>query len=298
MVVLETMIGFAILILVYIAYTVSKNKSEKKDSGEYGNIMNEMGVFKRMLIEKKEEKEEREKGIKEERKILMEILQTMTGTTRGGVGEQHVKNALSPLIKMGVVVENLSMGSKKVEFAWNIGDGKYIPIDSKLPQVEELSLKYEKTEDTKERRDLKKKIYDKIRSHVMVAGKYKNQSNTTDKVLVAIPDSLMDIVIPINAEFNKKGIHVCGYSYIALFGFMLSEAYKRITETGDIGFYEQAINELIDLMNDIEGKTNSIERSIKTIKNANEDIKGYTFSSHKFKNKKKKNKKIMIKEKH
>ncbi len=299
----ELMLVLILVLLIAIAVRVSKRKSDGEDITGFGQVMNEIGGLKKSLEERaereKEEKEKRENEVKEEKeelnKRLSDMFRMMTGTQkRGSVGEQHLKNILSVPIKTGIIVTNLHIGSQQVEFAWNLGHGKYIPIDSKLPQVEDLYKKYEESESPEEQKELKRKIIKIIRKHSKEAAKYRNKSNTIDKAIVAVPDTFMDMAPEINVEFKKTGILVCGYSYVFFFGYYLAEYYTRMLETGDIGFYQQCLDELLSILKEIESKTLSIDRGVKMIENANRDIKTQVFEAEKHKVKKKKRIPIIV----
>jgi len=52
----------------------------------------------------------------------------------------------------------------------------------------------------------------------------------------------------------------------------LEEQYRRFNEEGDIGEYKQRVNQLISILDKIMTKTETVDRAIKQISNANEDI--------------------------
>lgn len=302
----ELMSVLIFLILLYLAYRISGAGKKEEDVAGFGQVMSEIGFLKKSLEERsekeKEEKEKREKEIKEERekmdRKLSDMFRLMLGTQkRGGVGEQHLKNILSVPIKLGIIKTNLQIGTQNVEFAWELGNNKYIPIDSKLPEAEKLIKKYEESEDPDEQKKLKKKIIYIIKKHANEAAKYKNKSNTIDKVIVAVPDVFMDIVPEINADFKKAGVLICGYSYVFFFGYYLSEYYNKMLETGDVGFYQQNIDELLSILRDIESGTIRIDKGVKMIENANKGIKTQVFEAEKHKLRRKKKIPLAVEEK-
>ena len=303
---LEIISFLILLLLIFLLYRVSKTGNVEGETTQFGQVMSEIGVLKKSLEERdeklNEEKEKREKEIKEDRekmdKRLSETLRFMSGTQkRGAVGEQHLKNILSVPIKSGIIKTDLPVGTQRVEFAWELGNNKYIPIDSKLPEIEKLYKKYEEIEDVQEQKKLKKKIISIIKKHAKEATKYKNKSNTIDKVIVAVPDTFTDLFPEINADFKKTGVFVCGYSYVFFFGFYLSEYYNKMLETGDVGFYQQCIDELLSILKSIEDGTIKIDRGLKMIENANKEIKNEVFESNRHKPKLKKKNPLVIKEK-
>lgn len=110
-------------------------------------------------VTREEIEKRRDAELKDMRRIMENIMHTISGTTSGGkMGEMLLSEALSETIKTGTVVRNLSVGSMVVEFAWNLGDGKYIPIDSRFPEIFSLAEQYEEKERPEEREQLKKQI--------------------------------------------------------------------------------------------------------------------------------------------
>jgi len=291
--ILEILMLLIFLVVIYIAYTLYKqNQAPAIES--FGNVMKELGVIKQTLEDRaKQEQEYREKTDK----TLTDFVRVISGTKRrGGAGEVILKEILSVPIKSGMIVTNLNVGTKTVEFAWNLGDGKYIPIDSKLPEIDELYKRYNNSKDIEEQKKLKKIIIDKIKKRIEEVKKYKNQVNTIDKVILALPDGLMELIPEISTEIKKSGVLVCGYSYVFFFCYYLAEAYHKSLETGDIGEYIHAIEELTSLLKEIEKKTVTIERGIRIIEKANSEIKRHAITSEKHRIKRRKKIAMMVKQ--
>jgi len=149
-------------------------------------------AMERFLLQQGQSREEIEKKrdaeLKDMRRIVEEFVKTVSGTkTRGQIGEMLLSEALSESIKVGTVVKNLSVGSMVVEFAWNLNDGKYIPIDSKLPALSDLVAQFESTQDQEIREQRKKEIVQKIRREIDNVRKYQNQPNTIDSCIMVVP---------------------------------------------------------------------------------------------------------------
>src|SRR4030042_1201728 len=286
---LEILSVLILLSLLLIAYRLHKKQPE--DTGNaafYGDIKTQLGTLAERLeqTEKRwnEEKDKREKEMKDEREKneskLNDMLRIMAGTQkRGKSGEEQLKNILSVPLRIGQIIPDLQIGSQKVEFAWKLGNGKHIPIDSKFPEVEELCKEYEESEDPREQKKLKNEIIRKIRTRASEAAKNKTKPGTIAKVIVAIPDALIDMVHDINAGFKNSGIFICGYSYVFFFGYYLSEAYMRTLESGDIGGYYHCIDELHSIMKTIQERTENITRGVKMIDKANKEIVTQTFEA-------------------
>ncbi|MCD6171015.1 MAG: DNA recombination protein RmuC [Thermoplasmata archaeon] len=220
-------------------------------------------------IEKK-----RDAQIKDMRNIINRVTRTIGGTQkRGQVGENLLREVLSHSIKAGVVKENLKVNGGEVEFAWNLEDGKYIPIDSKLPDVFDLVEKYNASEDLEEQQKYRKTIINKVKREIKRVQKYQNLSNTIDTCLLVVPEAVLEIAPSLAAIGRESNVFVCTYKDIFPIAHMIQEQYIRFKEEGDIGAYKQIIQSLFSILDKINKKTEVIERAVKTIKNANDSIK-------------------------
>ena len=272
---LLVLIGITFYILNYL-----KKRQEPKieDIKIYGQIMKELSGLKTSFVERsKKEVEAQEQQKEYQDKIFRSFSnfeRVLTGTKRRGTaGENILKEILSFPIKVGVIITNLHIDGKTAEFAWKLSDGRYIPIDSKLPEIEKLYNSFEEAKDSDQQKKIKKEILAKIQNHIQEIKEYRNKTNTIDKVILAIPDGLMDLFPELAAEMKESGVIVCGYSYVFFFAYYLAEAYQKSLETGDIADYQQIISLLENLMQEIKDKTYTIDKGLKIIDNANKSIK-------------------------
>jgi DNA recombination protein RmuC len=195
------------------------------------------------------------------------------------IGEEQLREVLSNSIRAGVVACNLRTDNGEVEFAWNLEDGKYIPIDCKLPDVFDLIDKYIKSEDLSEQKQLKSQIIDKILKEIKKVQKYQNLTNTIDTCILVIPEGILEIAPEIAGLGKESNVFVCSYRDIFPVAYVLSEKYIHFREQGDIGVYQQIIRSLFQILDKIEQKTNTIQNAITTITNANNFIKRQVVSA-------------------
>jgi len=188
-------------------------------------------------------------------------------------GESILKEALKNSIKAGVVKTELKIGSKNVEFAWDLGDGKYIPIDSKLPDIVPLVSQYENSKNTEEQKLLSKKIKDKVAKEILNIQKYQNQTNTIDNCILVIPPSILDMSPELVGIGKDSNVFVCSYKDVFPIAHILEEQYRRFNEEGDIGEYKKTIKQLDSILDKVISKTETLDRAIKQISNANDEIK-------------------------
>lgn len=239
-----------------------------EQKGAYTSYLEQQGKS-REEIEKK-----RDAQIEDMTRMISSFTRAVTGTkTRGLVGEEQLREVLGNCIKSSVVVCNLKTDNGEVEFAWNLEDGKYIPIDCKLPDVFELIDKYIKSGEVEEQKEIKKNIIDKIKKQIGNIQKYQNQSNTIDSCILVVPEGILEIAPEIVGLGQEKQVFICSYRDVFPVAYVLSEKYIHFKEEGDIGIYRQIITTLFQVMDKINAKTDSIQRGITIITNANNDIK-------------------------
>ncbi len=249
-------------------------------------LVNQMKVFfdeqkrntERFLLEQGKSRQEVEKRrdaqIEDMKRMITVFTKTISGTkTRGMTGELVLKEALKDSIRVGLIKCNLKTDNGEVEFAWDLGDGKYIPIDSKMPDVFQLLEEYEKTSDFHEAEMYKKAIVDKMKKEIKRVQKYQNSPNTIDGCILVVPEGILDVAPELVGLGRKENVFVCSYKDVFPIAHTLQDQYIRMKEEGDIGKYKQIVKALFKILETIEGKVNSIEKALTTIRNANEKIR-------------------------
>ena len=215
----------------------------------------------------------RDAELKDMRRIMENFVRTVSGTkTRGMVGEMLLSEALSESIKVGTVIKNLSIGSMTVEFAWRLGDGKYIPIDSKLPDLSELIIDYENTQDEKERERKKKKLIQQMEKEIDNVRKYANQPNTINSCILVVPSLVLEIAPELAAFGRKKDVFLCTRKEVFAVAHYLEAGYLLMKQD-ESGKYKQLVQVLLNILDQINQKSASLDRALKSISNANGEIK-------------------------
>jgi DNA recombination protein RmuC len=232
------------------------------------------GIFTEIEKSRDRSEDKRDAKLQDMSNTIDSFNRTISGTkTRGMVGESILKEALKNSIKAGVVKTELKIGSKNVEFAWDLGDGKYIPIDSKLPDIVPLVSQYENSKNTEEQKLLSKKIKDKVAKEILNIQKYQNQTNTIDNCILVIPPSVLDMSPELVGIGKDSNVFVCSYKDVFPIAHILEEQYRRFNEEGDIGEYKKTIKQLDSILDKVISKTETLDRAIKQISNANDEIK-------------------------
>lgn len=196
--------------------------------------------------------------------------------SRGKAGEQLLESYLKQFIRNGIVETNVTIsGIGRVEFAWKLKDGKYLPIDSKcqdLSIVEKLSA----TSDTEEQKRLKKEIEKKVKTSIDDVKKYQSALNTSRICILAVPDSIYELAYNMSAEALAQGIILTNYSNCAMVAYIYAEQYNKECDKRDEKELLEKISATVDILNNIAKKSETIANGITQIHNANEEIAAKT----------------------
>lgn len=240
----------------------------EQQKGAYTSYLEQQGKS-REDIEKK-----RDAQIADMASMIQSFTRAVSGTkTRGMMGEVQLQDVLRNSIKAGVVVCPLKTENGEVEFAWNLEDGKYIPIDCKLPDIFDLVDSYVNSEDVSEQKLIKKQLIDKIKLQIKNIQKYQNLRNTIDSCILVVPEGILEIAPEIVGLGQDSKIFVCSYKDVFPVAYVLSEKYMHFKETGDVGQYRQLLGALFQILDNINKKTETIQRGLAMIGNANGEIK-------------------------
>ncbi len=270
-------IGVAIVILlVTILIKLYKKEEPKKEDNLANSLLLKQlqNIEKTMDTKAKEDNERQQKIVKCVEDNIASFTRTIHGTKRRGkVGEAILQQILSEPIASGLVVTDLTTDNGLVEFAWDLKNGKYLPIDSKLPELDKLYSEFEQAEKPEEQIRTKKEILKIVEKRKKEIRKYLNNKNTIDKCIVAIPDSIFDQFPDINKDSITTGVFVSGYTKVFLFACVLGENYVKGLSLGNIGVYKQTVQALRNILGEIEEKTETINKGVTQITNANTGIK-------------------------
>lgn len=236
----------------------------------------------KFLLEQGKSREEIEKKrdaqINDMNKMISSFTKAVSGTkNRGMVGEDILKEVLQNSIQADVVKYNLKITGGEIEFAWNLEDGKYIPIDSKLPDVFDTITAYHATDNTAERKEYRKSIIDKVKKEIKRVQKYQNLPNTIDACLLVVPEGILEIAPELVGLGKEDNVFVCSYKDVFPIAHGLQDQYIKFKEEGDIGQYKQMVKVLFQILDKINKKTETIEKAITQIQNANTEIKKEVF---------------------
>ena len=278
------------LLLIFIIYKIKSSSSESrlaenlqklvgnnqdmiaKNFGELeGTVKTKLEDFYGKI---KDENERSDRSLENMLNKISSIERTLTGTkSRGIAGEALLGLYLESSIKTGEVKKDLKIGTKIVEFAWKVNEGKYIPIDAKFPEIMTLVEEYDKSEDIIHQKSLSKKVKEKIKKEIENIQKYQNQPNTIGNCILAVPPSALQMSPELLSIGKEANVYLSSYKDVIIIAHLLAEQHHRFTAEGDIGAEKIKVEQLNSILEKIFAKSDTIDRGLKQISNANDEIK-------------------------
>jgi DNA anti-recombination protein RmuC len=189
---------------------------------------------------------------------------------KGRSGENYLRNMMNELMKIGLVRENVRIGTKLVEYCVVFGDGKLLAIDSKVVATKDVESLFDEETSDEDRDTLKKKIRNALGKKVEEVCQYIDPQTTLPCAVMAIPDSLVDLSSDIVPEAVRMNVMIAGYSAVPqlIVYFIRIHGFYAIEE--DVATLKDrlmAIQQEVSRLDD-DFFANRLERPVKMLTNA------------------------------
>ena len=145
---------------------------------------------------------------------------------KGALGERIVAEKLFDLPHSWYARDVPFLNGAKVEFALRTPDKRWIPIDSQFTATE-LVEKLEQTTDESQRNSLKIQIRQAVRSYVKSAEKYLDSNSTLGFCIVAVPTSVFEVCLEMQAELVSDNIVLISYSLLVPYILLLVDLFLK-----------------------------------------------------------------------
>ena len=129
---------------------------------------------------------------------------------RGSVGENLLQEALNEL-GPGMVERDFRVGSRVVDFALVLPDGRRIPVDSKWPSMQALE-DLQRMADSPERDRLSKSVEKEVARRASEVSKYIDSVATAPMAVACIPDSAYATCRKAHSQAFSRGVILVPYS--------------------------------------------------------------------------------------
>lgn len=130
--------------------------------------------------------------------------------TRGAAGESVLARALAQL-PPDLLECDVAFGSRVVEYALRLPDGRLLPIDSKWTSADALAG-LERAEDPTSFRALTERVVREVRQRLKELSRYADPDRTLPLAVLAVPDAVFFAAPEVQADGFREGVVVVPYS--------------------------------------------------------------------------------------
>jgi DNA recombination protein RmuC len=198
------------------------------------------------LVTQAEERAERER---ENWQVVQRVAAVLAGgASAGRAGENVLREHLQQL-PPGMLVTDLRVNGKVVEFALQLPDGRWLPIDSKWSALDALEA-LEAAEDPAEREAMAREVEKAVSARVREVVQYLNPSLTAPVAVAAVPDAAYAVLRRAHADAFAQSVIVVPYSTALP---VLLFLYTLVARYGDAGDVRAALQEVAQVMTVLEG---------------------------------------------
>jgi hypothetical protein len=238
--------------------------------GEAEHLRREMTAARtalERLAVREEERRERERESWEVVRRLSTVL--AGGAAKGRAGENVLREHLAQL-PPGMLVTDLRVNGKVVEFGLELPDGRRLPVDSKWTAVAELEA-LEACTDPAEREMAARDVERQVAGRVREVSQYLDVAVTAPVAVAAIPDAAYAVLRRAHADAFARGVVVVPYSTALP---VLLFLYSLVHRFGGADDARAALEEVASLLDVLEGVVeNKVARAATMLGNAAEEMR-------------------------
>lgn len=232
---LSTVQLVVILLLLFLLLREASyvDKSKTKDKESCGGTASEASGDKFQQVEKSDI-EKLEAGIarlEQQLKPMLDLIikheRRLSGIqSKGALGEQIVGEKLGDLPPAWYDRKVPFPNGAKADFAIRTPGERWIPIDSQWTATELLD-RLEQAKDQTDRNSLRIQVHDAVRNHATVAKKYLDPHSTLGFCIVAVPNSVFELCIDMQAELVSDNIVLISHSLLVPYILLLFNLYLQ-----------------------------------------------------------------------
>jgi hypothetical protein len=240
--------------------------------GAEAQLWNEMSAARQAIEQLRLLEERRRERDAESWKVVQRLATVLAGgSAKGRAGENVLREHLAGL-PPGMLVTDLRVNGKVVEYGLTLPDGRRLPVDSKWSAVRELEA-LEAAEDPLQRdacaRDVEKCVVARARE----VAAYLDPSLTAPVAVAAIPDAAYQVLRRAHADAFAKGVVVVPYSCALP---VLLFLYSLVARYGTAGDVQGCLSELGGLLDTIEGVLeNKMARAATMLSNGTDELRSH-----------------------
>lgn len=224
------------------------------------------GALERLAL-REEERRDRDRESWEVVRRLSTVLAGSAST--GRAGENVLREHLAQL-PPGMLVTDLRVNGKVVEFGLELPDGRRLPVDSKWTALAELEA-LESCEDPAERELRARDVERHVAARAREVAQYLDPALTAPVAVAAVPDAAYAVLRRAHADAFARGVVIVPYSTALP---VLLFLYSLVHRFGDADDARSALEEVAALLDGMEGVLeNKIARAATMIGNAADELR-------------------------
>ena len=219
------------------------------------------------LAVREEERREREREHGEVVRRLSTVL--AGGASKGRAGENVLRELLSEL-PPGMLVTDLRVNGRVVEFGLLLPDGRRLPVDSKWPALAELEA-LEAADDPAQREALAREVEKQVALRAREVAQYLDPALTAPVAVAAVPDAAYAVLRRAHADAFARGVVIVPYSTALPVLLFLYSLASRFGDAGDAQACLAEVANLLDAMANV--LENKIARAGTMVANGADDLR-------------------------
>jgi len=232
----------------------------------------ELAAARRALEDLAVRDRERRQRERESADVVRRLTAVLSGAGRSGrAGENVLREQLAQL-PPSMLVSDLRVNGKVVEFALLLPDGRRLPIDSKWPASAELQA-LEAATDPIERDARARDVERIVALRAREVAQYLDASLTAPVAVAAIPDAAYGALRRAHADAFARGVVIVPYSTALPVVLFLSAIVGRYGEAGDA---RTCLAEVATLVGAMEGVLeNKVARAATMLANGADEFRSH-----------------------
>jgi len=223
------LIVFLILVILIIsAPQTDKNKpkTQKEISFSEADISSKINLIARDI-------EKLEKILKPVMDIIQKHENILSGSqSKGSLGEKFVEEKLADLPHEWYD-RKVQLSGGIVEFALKTPNKRWIPIDSQWTATD-LLVKLEQSGNQAKKESLRSAAHQAVSIRAKEALKYLDKEKTLGFSIVAVPDSVFNLCVDIQAELASYSIVLVSYSLLVPYILLMVNQYLKTIHSTDV----------------------------------------------------------------
>jgi DNA recombination protein RmuC len=242
-----------------------------RDAAHQG-LRADLAGARRALEELSIRESERRERDSESADVVRRLSAVLSGGGRAGRAGENVLREQFAQLPPSMLVSDMRVNGRVVEFALLLPDGRRLPVDSKWPAAAELQA-LEAATDPVERDARARDVERVVSARAREVAQYLDASLTAPVAVAAVPDAAYAVLRRAHAEAFARGVVIVPYSTalpVLLFLFAIVGRY------GDAGDTRACLAEVASLLDAMEGVLeNKVARAATMLSNGADEFRSH-----------------------